>query len=134
MNRFVLRRLLTLFAAFGTLSAPTVSVAHGHAHVHRAGDPSVLHEVSQHAGPLASVPGISPVGADSDHDALHTDCTLGQPRGRLVATPTFPLAAAPACAPLSLKPTRQERIIEVPWRVPLGLKVSPLHARAPPGR
>src|SRR5215208_879961 len=133
MKRFRLRRLLTLSAFFGTLSAPAVSTTHGYAHAHPAGDHSSFHEVSQHTGTLA-VPGISPLRSESDHEVLHADCTLGQPRGRTVAISISALIATPDPAGYSLAPVRQDPKAELPTRHQLIFAFAPLHARAPPAR
>src|SRR5215210_6897509 len=108
MNRPTLCRLLSLFAAFGTLSATSVPVAHGLAHV----GPAVLTGVPQHTGPLVPGPGLSPAMPDTDHQALHGDCTLWQLRGRLVVISASAFVSSPAPV-YSLPPARQEPVVEV---------------------
>src|SRR5215210_3235473 len=108
MNRPTLCRLLSLFAAFGTLSATSVPVAHGLAHV----GPAVLTGVPQHTGPLVRGPGLSPAMPDTDHQALHADCTLWQPRWRLVAISVSAFISSPAAA-YSLPPAQPAPVVQV---------------------
>src|SRR5215210_4495971 len=124
MNWRMLDRLLALFAVFGVFSTPHIPVAHGLVHV----EERLLDPAFHHTGALASGLGIGPAGSDHGHDSLHADCILGHPRARLQAVSTSLLATAPACAPLALKPTQKEPIAQVPYREPLSLAVSPLHA------
>ena len=124
----MLGRLLTIVGIFGTLSAQNIPLVHGLVHIQHWG----LERAPQHSHSEVAGPVVQAVTPESDHDALHTDCTMGWSRSRLIIASIAAVVSPLPADPWFAARTQSEPMVEPPSAHPPSPVISRAHARAPP--